>query len=99
MDTNIVSYYYTETRPEHACVWEHVGALPFGAPIRVSVVTLGEIAYGYYTGNRGGDDLATHVLAIRSDFPNPLNVTRHAADLRGRVRARLFKKLGVKNHG
>ena len=94
LDTNIVAYWYNEGCPEHAKVIEHVSAVPKGAPLTISVVTLGEIEFGHRA--QSPSDTPVQVRCnqfIAEQFPRQLEIGKATTIYYGAWRARLFEKL------
>jgi predicted nucleic acid-binding protein len=93
IDTQIVSYWFNKSRPEHANVSAHVAALPAGTPLRVSVITVGEIAFGHASTSQPNlQKQAEFNQFIRDHFPEPLEVSRFTPPFYGELRALIFKK-------
>ncbi len=98
LDTNILSYWYDESRSEHAKVKARVGTAKqpdagtgYVPCLFVSVVTLGEMEYGHRVNDQ--EDLAKrarYLDFVREQCPEVLELTKHVAEHYGRLRAWLF---------
>lgn len=92
IDTQTVSYWFDTTLSQHPNVRAHVESLPAETPLRVSVVTLGEIAFGHAsTSKPDAAKQAAFNKFVRDKFPAPLTITRSTTICYGEVRALLFK--------
>jgi tRNA(fMet)-specific endonuclease VapC len=80
-------------------VIDHVQRLPEESPIYLSVVTLGEIEYGYIRISETADEKREEFdrfLLEMAPIPVVLDVTRHDARRWAEVRVRLFDKFAPK---
>jgi tRNA(fMet)-specific endonuclease VapC len=97
LDTNILSYWFDEKSPQHENVVRHLAALDANTPLRLSVISLGEMEYGH----RCVSDTDTAIQVAFEDFvskrlPGVLRIQRSTSIHYGQVRARLFKKFAPK---
>lgn len=93
LDTNIVSYWFTDGSSEHERVNQYVLSLPEDSLLAISAITLGEIEYGH----RAVSADETFKQRAFTDFideqlPTVLNVTSSTRIYYGRLRADLFAK-------
>lgn len=104
LDTNIVSYWYDASRPQHSRVIRRIDAVKQPSAIDgyvprlyVSVVTLGEIEYGHRVVPVPGiSEQAEYRRFVREQFPEVLGMTDDAAEHYGELRAWLFENCGPK---
>ena len=93
LDTNIVSYWYDESRPQHERVKQRIEELPQETPLMISAITLGEIEYGLWVVL---EDNATWQEAFREfvdrRLPMVLGISKTTCTSYGMLRARLFEK-------
>jgi len=104
LDTNIVAYWYDTSRSEHAQIVDRVNAVKRPDPIAkyvprlyVSVITLGEIEYGYRVA--AAPDAAKQVeyaRFVREQCPERLAMIDEVAEQYGELRAWLFNNCGPK---
>jgi tRNA(fMet)-specific endonuclease VapC len=94
IDTQTVSYWFDQKLPQHANVVDHVNSLPDEAPLMVSAVTIGEIAFGHATTtNPDAIKQAAFNKFVQDKFKKaPLEITKFTAIYYGEVRNLLFKK-------
>ena len=93
LDTNIISYWFAEGRPEHEWVVKRIESLPKGTPLWISVVTLGEIVYGYnLEQSRDVSKSEAFKKFVSKNLPYVKDVDTHTASEYGRLRAELFDK-------
>lgn len=93
LDTNILSYWFNEKTPEHKNIVRHLGALDANSPLRISVISLGEVEYGH----RCESDTDTVIQTAFKDFvnqrlPDILRIQPSTSIHYGQIRARLFKR-------
>jgi len=88
LDTNIITFWWRK----EAKVLEHINALAGKAPIRMSVVSLGEVEYGHRVEAPDGQTQvqAEYKEFIRDKFPYPLDVSETTTQYYGDLRAKLF---------
>lgn len=87
LDTNAVHLWACQ----NAILVAHIAAVG-SALIETSVITLGETECGHRrTSTTNAARRAQCILWIASQFPNPLQVTRHTAEIYGDLKAELFK--------
>jgi len=104
LDTNIVSYWYDNRRPEYAKVIAHVNALRQPDPqtqyvprFFISVVTLGEIEQGHRSASRPNASAESEYMTfVRDQCQEPLEITKHVAVPYGELKAWLFNKFSDK---
>jgi tRNA(fMet)-specific endonuclease VapC len=102
LDTNIVSYWYETTRPEHAKIINRVGVVKLPDPVTkyvprlyVSIITLGEIAYGHRVApSPNAAKQAEFTRFVREQFPQVLEMVDDVAEHYGELRAWLFENCG-----
>jgi len=93
LDTCIIEYWYDQQRPEHARVIKRVNALPSEAPLRISVITLGEIEYGHRcVSSSDSGPQAQFKRFLHEKFPVVLDIKRSTVKYYGELRAEVFKK-------
>ena len=98
LDTNIVAYWFDEDRPEHDKILDRVSRLPERAPIRISVVTLGEIEYGHRAVSPTDTPMQVRYRQLLSErFPKPLTIGKATSIYYGAWRARLFGEFAPGN--
>jgi PIN domain nuclease of toxin-antitoxin system len=93
IDTQIVSYWFNESLPQHGNVCDHINALPSNTPLMVSAITIGEIAFGHAITAK--PDLAKQAAFnkfVKKHFPFPLAITKSTTIYYGELRAELFRK-------
>ena len=90
LDTNMISFWWHR----EAKVMVRITALPDQAPIRMSVVSLGEVEYGHRVAAPASETpvQVQYGEFIRANFPNPLDVSKTTTQYYGDLRARLFLK-------
>lgn len=102
LDTNIVAYWYDTSRSEHVKVRGRLNAVRQPDPVDryiprlyVSIVTLGEIAYGHRVAPvPDAARQAEYGRFVREQFPEVLEMTRDVAEQYGELRAWLFNNCG-----
>lgn len=93
LDTNILNYLYSDRTPQHTAVRNHYMALPSGAPVYISAITLGEIEFGHRCVSDSETLVQHHFNAFVSNcFPLVLPVRGSTRHWYGRLRARLFSE-------
>ena len=109
LDTNILSFWYDDSKPEHANIVARVNAARkpdastgYVSKLFVSVVTLGEIEYGARASHF--PDLAKQaeyaamdagkIRFVNQQCPVTLELTTHVAEEYGELRAWLFNNCG-----
>ena len=93
LDTNILAYWYDNSRPEHQAVMHRISTLPDGAPLWISVVTLAEIEYGHQCSPQPDrSDQEAYEQFVNKTVPRVANIDQHTVRHYGSLRARLFKK-------
>jgi tRNA(fMet)-specific endonuclease VapC len=98
LDTNILSYWFDEGRPEHSAVKRYIDQLPEAAPLWVSAITLGEIEYGHRCSATPGVDSQKEFLAfVEKEAPYIADIDKHTATHYGELRSLLFKTFGPKS--
>jgi tRNA(fMet)-specific endonuclease VapC len=98
LDTNILRFWHDAGRAEHPLVMQRIAELPEEAPLRISVISLGEIEYGHRLLGKAGDaeQEAAFLGLIENRFPTPLPVSKHTRTSYGPLRAQLFEKFAPK---
>lgn len=96
LDTNIVSFWFDEAKPEHAAVSSRLHALPSDTHLMLSAVSLGEIEYGHRALGPSVDAKREAALLafVGRRLPITLSVDKHTRTAYGSLRARLFEKYG-----
>jgi predicted nucleic acid-binding protein len=88
LDTVTVSEWFRGER-----VRQHIAALPEGAPLWISAITLGEIEYGHRLVADQNTEIQRQFLReIASAFPHVVCVSPNTAEPYSRLRALLFGK-------
>ena len=98
LDTNIVSYWYDNRRPEYGKVIAHVNALRQPDPqtqyvprFFISVVTLGEIEQGHRSATTPNASAQSEYMTfVREQCQEPIEITKHVAPQYGDLKAWLF---------
>lgn len=90
VDTNVVSFFYDHSRPQHAAVANRIAALG-DAHFFVSAITLGEIEFGY-AANHNEQSAREAMLRFVEERFSVLDVTRTTAPVYGDLRSRLFER-------
>jgi tRNA(fMet)-specific endonuclease VapC len=102
LDTNILSYWYETSRPEHVKVLDRVDAVKLPDPVTkyvprlyVSIITLGEIAYGHRVAPAPDTaKQAEFTRFVREQVPQVLEIVADVAEHYGELRAWLFENCG-----
>lgn len=102
LDTHIVAYWYDTSRLEHAKVQSRLNAVKQPDPVAkyvprlfVSIITLGEIAYGHRVAPApDAAKQAEYTRFVREQFPEVLEMTDDVAEQYGELRAWLFNNCG-----
>lgn len=93
LDTNTVYAWNTSDHSQHAHVMSAIGKVPALSPVRISVVTRGEIAFGHeFKAPPDQSSRAEYMAWIDSTFPRKLEVSATTALIYGKVRAELCRK-------
>ena len=94
LDTNILDYWIRKDKGVH----ERIEALAPKTPLRISVITLGEIEYGHMVESpKGRTPIQTEYKKfIQRQLPAPLLISSTTSMYYGQVRARLFDKFAPK---
>ena len=80
IDTQTVSYWFDANLPQNKNVCDHVNALPSDAPLMVSAITIGEIAFGHtITTKPDAGKQAAFSEFVQKHFPFPLAITKSTA--------------------
>ncbi len=99
LDTNIFEYWLNRSRPEHAAVTSHLAKLNPDAPVRTSMIVLGEVSYGFQVATPKRRAYSQEVLEfIRDEFPSPLSIRSSTTLVYGMLRAALFDKYAPKRN-
>lgn len=96
LDTMIWGYLYDKDRypKEYSNIRNHIESLPSYIRHSISVVSLGEIAVGY-----PGSIQTQHLLFIRSLNPSILKIDYHIAEVYGKLRGDISKKVLKRKKG
>ncbi len=90
LDTCIWSYWWNADAPEHDSVVHHADGLNSDSFLSISVVTFGEIDFGWQWMNRAEDASAlAYRRFIEAKSPKVFEVDRHTAAEYGRLKASL----------
>ena len=97
LDTCIWEYWFNPNREQHSQVVRHVDQLSDDDKIGISIITWGEIIYGY---KANADDprlmQSEYFQFITSKSPKIYYIDMHVAQRYGEVRALLFEKFASK---
>ena len=94
LDTVSVSEWFRRNRG----VCERIAALPEGAPVWISVITLGEIAYGHrLVADQNTETQTAFLTAVTGAFPHVACISRSTVEPYGRLRALVFGKWGTRD--
>jgi len=105
LDTNILSYWYNPRSPEYAKVLARLQAVRQPDPqtgyvprLYVSVVTIGEIEYGYKANPAMSlSEQSNFVEFLRGECPEPYPITEHVGEHYGALKAWLFDTFSPKD--
>ncbi|MCP4548665.1 MAG: type II toxin-antitoxin system VapC family toxin [bacterium] len=93
LDTNILAYWFNASLREHAAVAHRIRELPRDTPLRVSVISLGEIEYGHRVVAPKDTPRQIEFLEFIDDrIPKVLDVTKLTRIHYGQLRANLFER-------
>ncbi len=93
LDTCIVCLWHETNRPEYPRIGSRIRALPSGAPLRISVITLGEIEYGHRcVSSSDSEPQAQFKKFVHEKFPVVLDIKPSTVKYYGELRAEVFKK-------
>lgn len=93
LDANIIEYRHNSKCPEHPAILSHLNRLPSDAPLRPSLIVLGEVTYGFHVALPQDQAYPKKVLDfIESRFPTPLPIRFSTIQIYGKPRAALFNK-------
>jgi tRNA(fMet)-specific endonuclease VapC len=93
LDTNVISYWWDEGRPENASVVAHVQLLEAGTPLFVSAVSLGEIEFGHRVVSPAALPVQVQYMEfVQARLPYVLEVRKSTANPYGALRAALFER-------
>jgi tRNA(fMet)-specific endonuclease VapC len=101
LDTQTISYWYAASRPEHQAVMANVESLrrqvesmEYEPRLLVSVITLGEIEFGYRANpSLSSSFKAEYLRFVTQQLPVVLDVTKDTVAAYGELRNRLFEKV------
>ena len=105
LDTNVLGYWYDAARREHRAVISRINDLraqpgPQSQEPRllISVITLGEMEYGYRV-SRPGDPSRQDEFRkfVRDELPMVLGIDRHTIEPYADLRAWLFERYSPRN--
>jgi tRNA(fMet)-specific endonuclease VapC len=95
LDTNIVSFWFDDSKQQHEPVRQHVKRLPSGVLLAVSAITWGEIEYGH----RLNDGVSDYSREKEEEFRSFIEERAYVVDVKkstrktyGALRAKLFNK-------
>ena len=98
LDTCIWSYWFDVERKQHAEIQSHLEKLPPGSRLGISIITWGEIAYGYKLRTKGKELAGAQYLQfIKAKGPDTFYIDIHVANKYGELRAILFDKYAPKD--
>ena len=100
LDTQMLEYWYDDSRAEHEAVIANIEslkelarALEHKPRMLVSVVTLGEIEFGHRVQTRDfAQKQEAYIRFVHKELPATLELTKDASLVYGEIRARLFNK-------
>jgi tRNA(fMet)-specific endonuclease VapC len=93
LDTNIVSFWFDKSKPEHDRVIKNIASLSADSPLTISVVTLGEIEYGHRAQSAQETPIQTEYKDfVQKQLPIVLEIRKTTTVHYGMLRARLFEK-------
>ena len=99
LDTCILDYWHDAKTDQHHSVVARIAALPPKTPMKMSVVTLGEIEYGHLANSKGDKaKQASFNQFVAERFPPAMEITQHTVTYYGELRARLFEKFSPGNN-
>jgi predicted nucleic acid-binding protein len=100
LDTNIWTYWFDPKTDSklHANIQERLKSLPSFARLSISVISWGEIDYGYNVNRKKEQSREVEFRKFISGVaPWLVPINRHTAKTYGELRARLFDKYAEKN--
>jgi len=93
LDTNIITYWFHGQCKQHDRVTLKINSLPPETPLRISVITWGEIQYGHQIESKEPTPIQIKFAEFVQDrFPRVLEIGEPTTTYYGELRARLFKK-------
>ncbi len=96
LDTNIWSYWYNPAKNSN--ILQHIQQLPTAIKLHISVITIGEIDYGYNVMPKKEQSREAEFRKfISGEAPWTVLIDKHVAKTYGELRARLFEKYAPKN--
>ncbi len=99
LDTNILSYWFDSSRPEHGAVAGRLAQLPDASPLAVSAITLGEVEFGYRVlGEVSSTKEVSFHRFLEDRVPLILDVKKSTRTHYGSLRARLFEEYAPRDH-
>ena len=98
VDTNILSYLFSENHRFHDPVKRGFEALPAEAPIFVAAIVLGEIEFGHRCVSGEDTDIQHRFNRfVTESFPHVMDVRRSTRKAYGMLRANLFDRFAPRN--
>lgn len=99
LDTCIWEYWFNPNDKQHIHVLEHVEQLRDDDKLGISIITWGEIFYGYKVNLNDSSSKKNEFLQfIKSKSPKTFYIDIHTAHMYGELRAKLFEKFAPKNN-
>ena len=97
IDTNIWAYWFNPNCEEHLNVLKKATKLKKNDKLWISVITWGEIEYGYNVRSKNQRSLETEFRQfVNSNTPKEYPIDKHVTEVYGTIRASLFKKYASK---
>jgi predicted nucleic acid-binding protein len=99
LDTNIWSYWFDPENhsEQHANIKEQFERLPSSARLSISVISWGEIDYGYNVNRKKEESRETEFRKFISNVaPWLVSINIHTAEIYGKLRAQLFEEYASK---
>ena len=98
LDTCIWDYWFNPRRKEYTCVNKHVEQLREDDTLALSIITWGEIFYGYANIRSDPSSRESEFLRfVRSKCPQTFDIDIHTAKKYGELRVMLFEKFTPNN--
>jgi predicted nucleic acid-binding protein len=93
LDTNTIRYWFDGDAGKFPAVQANADARAADSRLYVSVITLGEIAYGHAFNPSGAGPMRDeYVVFVQRQLPQILEVSRHTVEAYGLIRAKLAEK-------
>jgi len=100
LDTNIWSYWFDPENhsEQHANIQAQLKRLPSSSRLSISVISWGEINYGYNVNHKKEKSRETEFRKFINDVaPWLVSINIHTAEIYGELRAQLFEKYPPRN--